>query len=852
MYHQTQNKSPSGLRGQTDKSTIPIVALLVIVLMSTVPAPSLRADPGFVWNRAVYWDGRYPTCWTGSALLRDLLVCAGYEVLDANQLKVWMEARIVDGAPSVVVFCQDIVPDTVAQSMSSACTLRRYLNAGGKVVWYADIPMYYQGHADGTRTVWDINGAISILGFNAADGPWGSETEVVFTANGTRWGLTETWQSVRPTSGYGLRVLARDAYGCAAAWVKHYVPDDDYRGFVRLFDQPGEPNFNDLLRVAEYPSVPEPITLDNQMEADDDIVGVFFYPWYENPNTSGHWQHWNGSGCSPPRTWSAHYLPDYPDSSWNPSIQLYDSKDTEVLRWQDRAMARAGVDLAIASWWGRGGYEDAGLAKAIRICKSVQWCIYYEMEAYGDPTVQKIYDDIKYVVDTFGPTRNYAKVDGKWLVLVYGAGGEEAANRWHRVKALLAKNGYHVYLNADTSNGIEPWDAVHSYCPVVDQGYTDTLPDIDDSAWIAPGFYATTEEEPRLERSLGKFVSAWNDVLTNRNHVRFLLVETWNEWHEGTQIEPGQEVLADPQGFRPKPNGDYGYAFVDAIGPAAANDLQWKSSGHRQVAPLRLEAEVMIWDNDQNVQADGLRGCRIMAPDTRIGSSVFLPDSGDMTFTARAKAEIRRTGRSSAGPELMLHVDDIEIQRWKIGSSVYNDYAITGPAPKGIHKVELAMADEPMDADWDIVVDFVDVSIVWAEHPTEEGFETGDFGVLDWVTYGDANWTVSSTESHSGAYGAQAGSIDDNETTNLSLTLDCVSGEISFYYKISSESGLDHMDLFIDATRQRRWSGEDDWTRVSFPVTAGRRTFEWVYTKDGSVSRGSDMAWVDDVVFPID
>jgi len=50
--------------------------------------------------------------------------------------------------PSVVVFCPDIAPDTVVESMSYRCTLRRYLDAGGKIVWYADIPMFYQGHSE--------------------------------------------------------------------------------------------------------------------------------------------------------------------------------------------------------------------------------------------------------------------------------------------------------------------------------------------------------------------------------------------------------------------------------------------------------------------------------------------------------------------------------------------------------------------------------------------------------------------------------------------------------------------------------------------------------------------------------
>jgi len=783
--------------------------------------------------------------------MRDVLEYAGYEILNADQLKAWMDARITDGIQSVVVFCRDIAPDTVLESMSSTCTLRRYLNAGGKIVWYADIPMYYQGHADGTQTTYGVDGSINVLGFNAAGSSWDSEDEVIITSSGASWGLTETWRSVRPTSTWGLHVLARDAEGNAAAWVRNYIDGDDYRGFVRLYDRAGVPNINDLLRAAEYPHVPEPIVFDNQAESEDDIVGAFFYPWYENPNTSGRWRHWEGTNYSPPSTWPANYLPNYPDSTWNPNVQLYDSKNTEVLRWQDRAMARAGIDIAIASWWGIGGYEDAALARAIRTCKSVQWCIYYEMEAYGDPSVQAIYNDIKYVVDTYGPTRNYAKVDGKWLVLVYGASGDQAADRWRQAKALLTGNGYHVYLNGDGATGRQPWDAVHSYHPVVYQGYTETLPNVDDSAWISPGFWSYGNS-PVLERSLSEFDSAWNNIVENNAVCRFILIETWNEWHEGTQIEPGQEIIPDLQGYKPEPNGDYGYTFIDSIAPAAVNKLHWTSAGHRASVPARLQAEEMIWDDDWKVSKESPTECRIMEPDVRIGSSIFVPNSSDVMFIVRAKAVIQKTGRSPDKPELSLYLDDTEVWQWEIEPASYNDYSTTVFIPKGIHKVELAMTDEPPGSDSDIVVDFTDVNALFTEDPSLEDFETGDFSRFEWLSDGDADWTVTSEEFNTGIYSARSGSIDDDGSTTLQLTLDCISGQISFYYKVSCEQYFDYLRFDIDGTKQGQWSGNKDWTMVSFPVTPGSRTFEWTYSKDGSMSGGSDTAWIDDIVFPID
>jgi hypothetical protein len=225
------------LKGNKMKRERTVASVILIWAMMNA-ASVLYAGPDIVtWERAAFWDGRYPSTWAGGGeAMRDVLEYTGYKILYADELRTWMDARITDGKSSVVVFCKDVAPDTVLESMSSNCTLRRYLNAGGKIVWYADIPMYYQGHADGTLSNYGPDGSINVLGFNAANGSWDSEDEVAFTTDGSKWGLTEKWRSVRPTAAGGLRVLARDNSGNAAAWVKHYIYGDDYRGFVRLYD----------------------------------------------------------------------------------------------------------------------------------------------------------------------------------------------------------------------------------------------------------------------------------------------------------------------------------------------------------------------------------------------------------------------------------------------------------------------------------------------------------------------------------------------------------------------------------------------------------------------------------------
>ena len=149
----------------------------------------------------------------------------------------------------------------------------------------------------------------------------------------------------------------------------------------------------------------------------------------------------------------------------------------------------------------------------------------------------------------------------------------------------------------------------------------------------------------------------------------------------------------------------------------------------------------------------------------------------------------------------------------------------------------------------DFVVD--DTAPLTSYYSTED-FETGDFSKFPWATSGADNWKVTSLEQYSGTCGAETGKINDNESTTLLVRLDCASGDIVFYRKVSSEYGYDYLKFYIDGAEKDRWSGTKDWAIVSFPVTAGIRTFEWTYSKDGFAFKGSDTAWIDDIVFPID
>ena len=135
--------------------------------------------------------------------------------------------------------------------------------------------------------------------------------------------------------------------------------------------------------------------------------------------------------------------------------------------------------------------------------------------------------------------------------------------------------------------------------------------------------------------------------------------------------------------------------------------------------------------------------------------------------------------------------------------------------------------------------------------PADEGFESGNFGLYPWENSSSIPWTVQTSEVFSGTYAAKSGAISSNGSTTLSLpVVISTAGNISFYYKVSSESNYDWLRFYIDGVQQAQWSGLAGWSAATYPVPSGPHTFSWTYSKDGWVNSGSDCAWLDHIIFP--
>ena len=129
-----------------------------------------------------------------------------------------------------------------------------------------------------------------------------------------------------------------------------------------------------------------------------------------------------------------------------------------------------------------------------------------------------------------------------------------------------------------------------------------------------------------------------------------------------------------------------------------------------------------------------------------------------------------------------------------------------------------------------------------------ESFENGIPG--SWTTSGDGTWATTTDTPQDGTTSLQSPTIAHQQSATLESIRSVATGDLTFYYKTSTEENNDELQFYIDGELIDSFSGENDWTQASYPVTAGLHTFTWIYSKDLNFSEGEDRVWLDLVQFP--
>lgn len=149
----------------------------------------------------------------------------GFDRLDENELEKFINERIKDKTPSVVVFALPVIPETVIGSAPETGLMRQYLDSGGKVLWMGDIPNYYAPDSTGNFSRDDTDGT-QLLDVEFANPTESGSYFSKATQTGLNWGLPEWLTTTNSTveAGKGIIPLAIDEFGRISLWFKKFNP----------------------------------------------------------------------------------------------------------------------------------------------------------------------------------------------------------------------------------------------------------------------------------------------------------------------------------------------------------------------------------------------------------------------------------------------------------------------------------------------------------------------------------------------------------------------------------------------------------------------------------------------------
>lgn len=235
-----------------------------------------------------------------------------------------------------------------------------------------------------------------------------------------------------------------------------------------------------------------------------------------------------------------------PGTRYHPSAGHYSTQDLATVQRQVGQMRYAGMQAGIASWWGpetvpdpyrdwQASITDRSLRVGLKAAEGTPftWGIYYEDEAAANPSVSQLRADLDYVKSRYTGHPNFLYRNGKPVVFVWPGGGDtcEMVHRWEQAAPDFFV--VHKRFNGWENCRYVP-DSWHQYAPALRDA---SMPGYSYS--VSPGFWQYNEGSPRLSRDPGAFDAAVGRM--RASGAPWQLVTTFNEWGEGTAVEPASE-----------------------------------------------------------------------------------------------------------------------------------------------------------------------------------------------------------------------------------------------------------------------------------------------------------------------
>ena len=310
---------------------------------------------------------------------------------------------------------------------------------------------------------------------------------------------------------------------------------------------------------------------------------AFYYMWYANVTIDGEYKHWNhqylphwDSNVDKRYRHGRHQPPDDIGASFYPLLGSYSSRDKSIMEIHMQQLRRAGIGVAAVSWYPPDQNDDNGLSPdphiplLLDIAHKYSIKVTFHSEPYSTRSPLSFRRDLKYIHEHYSNHPALLKVqslkDKTLLPLVYvydsylfsaqqwaqvlSAGGE------HTIRgtpldcvaiALLVDNhhkqfvlnggfdGLYTYFASDGfSYGSQPrhWPALAAFgrqhgllfIPSAGPGYDDTRV----RAWNA-GNTKHRRDGDYYKHMMSSAVESNSGIVS---------ITSFNEWHEGTQIEP--------------------------------------------------------------------------------------------------------------------------------------------------------------------------------------------------------------------------------------------------------------------------------------------------------------------------
>lgn len=287
-------------------------------------------------------------------------------------------------------------------------------------------------------------------------------------------------------------------------------------------------------------------------------VLAFYYTWYGTPEQFGRWSHWENRDVANHQIGSSTHFP---------RLGAYDSLDPRVIAQHLDWAKAAGLTGLICTWWAQGDIHDQALPLVLDAAaeRGLEVSIYLETTTRTQRTkVQSAVSDLTYVLTRYGRHKAFLKVDGKPVIFVYGrVMGEVPTADWQPILEVVQDiAGDAVYLADGYRDSFAYlFDGLHTYniAGALRNAGVEQVREYGAKAFpsavamarrrhriscvtIIPGYDDTKIRKPGLAapRNDGQtYRINWEQAIAA--DPDWILITSFNEWHEGSEIEPSYE-----------------------------------------------------------------------------------------------------------------------------------------------------------------------------------------------------------------------------------------------------------------------------------------------------------------------